>query len=89
MANTKPLIVIQGNSKEDLETHIDGISKMAELKKKNLNNETKNAHSFFVETTIKEHFKMFYKNQHKTFLLILDYREKKKDERKKIKFPIY
>lgn len=57
------LIKLLGNSQAELKTQIDGLSEMAELIKKDVNNETKNVHNLFVDTTIKLHFEMFYKDQ--------------------------
>ncbi|MBC7524639.1 MAG: hypothetical protein H7239_09400 [Flavobacterium sp.] len=66
------VLELLGNSKADLKSHIDGISKMAELIKKKLNNDTKNVHSLFVDTTVKHHLEVFYKNQNLDHNNIMD-----------------
>ena len=66
------VLELLGNSKADLKSHIDAISKMAELMKKNLNNDTKNVHSLFVDTTVKHHLEVFYKNQNLDHNNIMD-----------------
>jgi hypothetical protein len=66
------VIELLGNSKADIKSHIDGISEMAALIKKDVNNDVKNVHDLFASTIIKKHFEMFYKEENLNYKNIED-----------------
>lgn len=70
--NIQTLMELFANSKVDIKSNIEGISEMAELIEKNLNNGIKNIHDLFVETQMKKYIELFYKGKNLDYSNIED-----------------